>query len=244
MVQLFPGCALLAYLFHFVSSFHWPCEGSIIILFYTFWKLPSQSIKHSQGAGTKVNCYLDNGYASRLNKTSKWWMSCLLYYLGILSTFMLINMAHCQGATPYLSQLPVPWVGLCLQDQQSETFPRLNIWWTTPSSTRDMLITVISFPRGKVAFERPSCWNVYRGTGSFPDVVLGSEKALTTFPESKYNKHFKEVLTGVHPAEKGSRDMAGGSGLELIGCWGPRGTTLAVWKCSELSASGLLQSSG
>lgn len=52
---------------------------------------------------------------------------------------------------------------------------------------------------------------------SCPDVV-GSEKALTVFPESKYNKHFKEVLIVVHPAEKGSRDTTAGSGRELSGC--------------------------
>lgn len=48
--------------------------------------------------------------------------------------------------------------------------------------------------------------------------MVGSEKALTVFPESKYNKHFKEVLIVVHPAEKGSRDTTAGSGRELSGC--------------------------
>lgn len=55
-------------------------------------------------------------------------MSCLLYYLGILNTFMLGNTAHCQGATPHLSQLPGPQAGMYLQNQQSETLHlRLNI---------------------------------------------------------------------------------------------------------------------
>lgn len=57
--------------------------------------------------------------------------------------------------------------------------------------------------------------------------MVGSEKALTVFPESKYNKCFKEVLTAVHPAEKGSRDTTAGSGQELSGCRG-LGTTLSV----------------
>lgn len=57
--------------------------------------------------------------------------------------------------------------------------------------------------------------------------MVGSEKALTVFPESKYNKCFKEVLTAVHPAEKGSRDTTAGSGQELSGYRG-LGTTLSV----------------
>lgn len=61
-------------------------------------------------------------------------MSCLLYYLGILSTFMLGNMAHCQGATPHLSQPTASTrsgMGMYLQIQQPETpHLRLNIWWT------------------------------------------------------------------------------------------------------------------
>lgn len=66
-------------------------------------------------------------------------MSRLLYYLGILNTFMLGNMAHCQGATPHLSQLPGPQAGTYLQNQQSETrHLRLNIGWTAPPSTRGM----------------------------------------------------------------------------------------------------------
>lgn len=40
----------------------------------------------------------------------------------------------------------------------------------------------------------------------------GNEKAVTIFLESKYNKRFKEVLTAVHPAEKGSREVTAGSG--------------------------------
>lgn len=35
--------------------------------------------------------------------------------------------------------------------------------------------------------------------------VVGTEKPLTVFPESKYNKCFKEVLIGVHPAESVQR---------------------------------------
>lgn len=34
--------------------------------------------------------------------------------------------------------------------------------------------------------------------------------ALTILLESKYNKGFKEVLTGVHPAENVSRDITAG----------------------------------
>lgn len=53
-------------------------------------------------------------------------------------------------------------------------------------------------------------------------MVLGSLKILTIFLQSKYNKHFKEVLTVVNPVEKGSGDIAAGSGLVLSRCWGWR----------------------
>ena len=48
-------------------------------------------------------------------------------------------------------------------------------------------------------------------------MVLGSKTALTIFPESKHNKDIKEVLTEVYPAEKRSRDITTGLGLELSG---------------------------
>lgn len=40
----------------------------------------------------------------------------------------------------------------------------------------------------------------------------GNEKAVTIFPESKYSKRFREVLTVARPAEKGSREVTAGSG--------------------------------
>lgn len=49
-------------------------------------------------------------------------------------------------------------------------------------------------------------------------MVLGSKTALTIFLESKHNKDIKEVLTEVYPAEKRTRDITAGLGLELSGC--------------------------
>lgn len=60
--------------FHFCISFL-PFNGLVseaLLLYFTYSEsYQFKSIKHSQGAGTEVNGYLENGYASRLNKTSK-----------------------------------------------------------------------------------------------------------------------------------------------------------------------------
>lgn len=51
---------------------------------------------------------------------------------------------------------------------------------------------------------------------------MRSMRHLSTFVQSKYNKHFKKVLTVLDPAKQQPGDITASSRLELHGEWAPK----------------------